>query len=522
MKPIGAYKIASQIRSTGSSCLVVDHFESFSLDEILHLLDSVITDQTLFIGFSTSFFADISGDNGSTTPISEGVFFPHGKLVQDQVLQHIKKKNNNIKIVLGGNKVHFNYPTRQADFLILGFGEIAIVKLLDHLKNNSALDSLRNLYGAIVIDDRKALSYDIAQDSNFHWQKTDVLNEKVLPIELSRGCIFKCKFCSYPFTGKKTLEFVKSTEIIRQELQKNYDEFGVTDYYVLDDTFNDNLSKITQIHQAVQMLSFQPRFWAYVRLDLLASNPGTLKLLYEIGVRFFYFGIETLNERTGRIIGKGGSRAKQKQMLETIKKTYPDVRTHGSFIVGLPEESVSSVVQTIDELSSGSIALDSYGVKPLKIYDHNNRMWSSDIDVNYEKYGYEILCREGEKISATDASSGKVALTNLVDRDRHYPGYVWKNQHMDLYKANELADYAKMKSNTDSSLPFQWSRLSLLNYGYGFDDILKLTISDNFWNNIKQKRIDFLKNYKKMLFAELDTYKYEIKMRSGKNTVDTK
>jgi radical SAM superfamily enzyme YgiQ (UPF0313 family) len=30
---------------------------------------------------------------------------------------------------------------------------------------------------------------------------------KVLPIEIARGCIFKCKFCSYPLNGKQNLDF---------------------------------------------------------------------------------------------------------------------------------------------------------------------------------------------------------------------------------------------------------------------------------------------------------------------------
>jgi hypothetical protein len=95
--------------------------------------------------------------------------------------------------------------------------------------------------------------------------------------------------------GKKNLDFVKDVELLRKELQDTYDKFGVSTYSIVDDTFNDNEYKLDLILEAVKQLTFKPIFWAYTRLDLLETKKQIEKL-YEIGVRGYYFGIETLNK----------------------------------------------------------------------------------------------------------------------------------------------------------------------------------------------------------------------------------
>ena len=63
---------------------------------------------------------------------------------------------------------------------------------------------------------------------------------KILPLEVARGCIFKCNFCSFPLNGKGKGEAIRDFSYIRDELIENYELYGIEDYWLTDDTFNDD------------------------------------------------------------------------------------------------------------------------------------------------------------------------------------------------------------------------------------------------------------------------------------------
>ena len=190
----------------------------------------------------------------------------------NQVIAHIKSRHYNCKIIVGGTKAHANINDKNIDYSIIGYGEISILSLANHLKSNTPVpNSYRNIHGVTLVDNRKNEGYDFV-NSKFEWDELDIGNAKVLPLEIARGCIFKCKFCSYPLNGKQNLDFIRNSNILYEEMQSSYDKYGVSSFYILDDTFNDSVYKLDILQATVKRLTFQPKFWAYTRLDLIAQN----------------------------------------------------------------------------------------------------------------------------------------------------------------------------------------------------------------------------------------------------------
>ena len=101
---------------------------------------------------------------------------------------------------------------------------------------------------SIIIDSGKYPEPQMDQLQTF-WHDDDVhlLPGEGVPVEFARGCIFKCKFCSYPMNGKQNLDFVKDPELLYQELSDNYKNFGIKHYMIVDDTFNDHKEKLESI-----------------------------------------------------------------------------------------------------------------------------------------------------------------------------------------------------------------------------------------------------------------------------------
>lgn len=485
-KAIGAYKIANTLRQQGYSCLVVDHLHAFSLDEMKKVIDKSVSINTLFVGFSTTFFnstVDSVNTDGSLTYNSNlsGVI-PQGIDFENQIVNYIKTRNYNCKIIVGGTKAHSNINDKNVDYSIIGYGEVSILSIANHLKSNTPiLNSYKNLYGVTIVDNRKNEGYDFV-NSKFEWQDTDVGNSKVLPLEIARGCIFKCKFCSYPLNGKQNLDFIRDGDILYEEMQSSYDRYGISNFYILDDTFNDSTYKLDILESIVKRLTFQPKFWAYTRLDLIAQNNGLIDKLYNIGLRGIYFGIETLNKRTGLIIGKGFDRAKQISTIRQIRERYGNqVTMHGSFILGLPEENISSMRQTFDQLMDESIPLHTFIFHGLNLYKNESVPFNSELGKNYKDYGY-----------------------TEINTNHNSPKVNWKNAHLDHVTASELANEFNTTAQNSSRLylPGQIG-FSLKNLGFEDEYISGVKFKDVDWNQISMKKNNFIKEYKDNLLTKL-------------------
>lgn len=485
-KAIGAYKCANMLRQNGYTCLVIDHLHGFNSSELKLILDKTISDRTLFVGFSTTFTMDTS----TATTSEQGVaykpmrdsFFPQGKEVEDEVIDHLKSLNKNCKVVLGGTSAHANISNKNVNYSVMGYGEASVLMLANHLKYSTPLEySYKNIFGVVVVDNKTAAGYDFVNNT-FSWDPMDVIGTKVLPIEIARGCIFKCKFCSYPLNGKENLDFIRHVDNLYQELQTNYDRFNVTSFIILDDTFNDNEPKLDILLAAIKRLSFQPKFWAYNRLDLVATNYNLMDKLYDIGLRGMFFGIETLNKRTGLIIGKGYDRSKQINTLQKIRHRYGnDILLHGSFILGLPEESVESMNLTFESLMNETIPLHSFQFNALQLYKNDKVAFNSEIGKNYTEYGYINSDPESTDIKVN-----------------------WKNDYLNYQIASQMmTDFNRLGKESDRMHLANQVAFSLKNYSLDDEYLHNVKFKEVDWYEITKKKYNFIDMYKIELFKQL-------------------
>ena len=66
-----------------------------------------------------------------------------------------------------------------------------------------------------------------------------------LGIEFARGCKFSCDFCNFPVLGVKG-DYSRDADDFGIQIKDAYDRFGVTNYLVADETFNDRTEKIAK------------------------------------------------------------------------------------------------------------------------------------------------------------------------------------------------------------------------------------------------------------------------------------
>ena len=500
-KNLGGYKVAHVLRTHGYSVLVIDHLHYFNQADIKKILNNCVSERTKFVGFSITFFNSVEGSdvrypNAKMNYVSMNYnrsFCPQGAEFEHTLLDCVKTLNSKCKIVLGGASTISNLiSNKNIDFIVNGYAEISIVNLMKYLEGTEPLlSAYKNIYGVTVVDDRNAEKY-IMYNSTMRWLPSDIGVAKSLPTEISRGCVFDCAFCTYPMRGKKSTDHVRGIDGIVDEMEYNYQNYGITTYSLMDDTFNDDDTKLDMMLAARRKLSFDPIYWCYARLDLLTANPGRVDKMYDLGVRAMYMGIETLKKETGAKIGKGMHAEKQRETVEAIRKKYNnDILMHGSFIVGLPHEPADSIKSTLNLILSGDLPLHSYIFNPLIMRrEADSEWWQSKIDKDYEKYGY------------TD--QGQNGNDDLIMK-KPAPLVNWKNDQMTSAEAVELSKYCNGLQQSDNLYLNGQTMWALMNYEeYSYERCKNLQYKDINWHELSKLKLKNLFLYKKQLFKTLN------------------
>jgi radical SAM superfamily enzyme YgiQ (UPF0313 family) len=491
LKMLGPYKVACELRNAGFDVQVIDHLHIFSVEEIKEILKKTVNQNTLFVGVNSFLYANLENIQSAGeelfqqggikfSPKDMGSIVPHGIKYNQEIINTIKNINPQCKLVLGGPDAQDHQHFKDYDYIVNGYADLSVINLARHLAYGEDLKkSRRTLWGPIIIEDSKAEGYDFSNQLMQYHDQDFILSGETLYIEIARGCIFQCKYCSYPLNGKTKNDYIKLQEILYQEFIDNYRRFNVTRYFFSDDTFNDSAEKVQMIYDISKRLPFKLEYWAYIRLDLLAAHPETITTLFESGCRSCFFGIETLNKTTGQFIGKGGDRAKLINTIKHIKNTYGDkVALRAGFIFGLPYESLESLEKTANQLLSNETGLDSWSVKPLYIAAFHNS-FSSDIDKNYEKYGY--------------VNQGLIN-NWIVD---------WRREDLTFRQVEALAENLNQQGNPDFKVsPMELFQIAGL--GTNIEFSINQPVKSFDWHQVDLMKQARAKEYKKKIFELLN------------------
>lgn len=495
----GAYKIASQLRKNGYTVQVVDYFLYLGLDRTLKIIEKFVDSSTLIVGFSTTFMnlnhqylkddndKKFKADNITLTNnhISGVSANANGVPITDDDMKSIAEKIKIIspkaKIVIGGTKADY-LSQKHVDTFILGYADDSIIDYMKYLEGKNPFFQFKSLNRQqILVDyDVDATKHDF-QNSVINYHKSDIIEpNEVLPIEISRGCIFKCKFCAYRFTGKNKFDHLKSGDILYDEFMRNYDNFGVTKYIFADDTYNETTFKVEQFYKVTQKLPFKLEFGAYLRHDLIHRFPEQADLLLASGLKSALFGIETLNYQAGKSIGKGLHPEKTIELLNWLKYDKgwdKKILMSSGFIVGLPYENIDTVRKWSSQLMSKDFPLDSFIFQALSIVPDARRLGKSEFELNYEKYGYYF---------DKSKSSG------------------WINEHWNRDIVNMYANGLSSSSHFSGRvLAFGFIGMMLHNYGYTWDQIFSTPAHILFKNIIKKTYVLADNYYEKLMNYEI-------------------
>lgn len=444
----GPYRLATELRQNDIPTMVINGFGYYSLDTLIEICDQYITENTLVLGISTTFFVDYAARFArDTSKLYYGDRFRNDIL---ELTKHYKSVNPKLKIVVGGPSARTKLSDLSViDLIIEGYADDILVNYVKSLKGQSKRLFFDNYHQNVPFLSNPYGSNFVFRNSTIRYQKDDcIMHGETLPLELSRGCIFKCRFCSYPMRGKpkNDTSFLKDENIVYDELLENYERFGTTSYIFVDDTFNDSVPKMESLYNVFNKLPFKLNFGAYIRPDLLDAYPETIDMLYEMGIRGAFFGIESLHDSARKIILKGFNSQKLLQTIEVINKKWQNVAITSSFIYGLPNDTLATMNQWTDTIFNSGL-FDNHDLifQPLYLLGKSST-YASDFDMDMEKFNY-----------------------------RYKEGYrSWVNDYTSFQEVFEMSKVSNSKA-TESKRPFSsFHCVTLLGYGLSMDEILSL------------------------------------------------
>jgi radical SAM superfamily enzyme YgiQ (UPF0313 family) len=246
-----------------------------------------------------------------------------------------------IKIVLGGPEV--SYETEQqtivasADYVLTGAADLSFYQLCNDILNHQAPEQ-KVLKCKPVGLEEIALPYEYYSDED--------LKNRLLYVEASRGCPFKCEFC---LSSLDAASVPFDIEIFLEQMEILYQR-GARNFKFIDRTFNLNIKTTMQI---MQFFLDKKSDGLYLHFEVVPDHlPRKLKELltqFPEGSLQFEIGIQTFNQQVQTNISRKQNNAKSKDNLIWLKDNT-NAHIHADLIFGLPGETFDTFKDSFNQL----------------------------------------------------------------------------------------------------------------------------------------------------------------------------
>lgn len=278
------------------------------------------------------------------------------------LLERIKQELK-VKLIVGGP-----LPTTDTDWImgncqaidyaVLGEGESTLPKLLLALEgkislqdipgisfreNEKVITTQRNMEflpgNRVPRPDFEAIDFRYYSGASpvGAWPSTNLL--------VTRGCPFRCSFCSNPIWNHKPNFIPVSTVISWLE---HLHRLGIREVFFVDDTLNINSDWFEELCRALIKTGLNQRmiFKGPFRANL--TNTTQLALARQAGFWLIFYGVESGNQKILNYYQKG---EKVEEMASAIIWTRnAGLKSQASMIAGAPIDTVESLLQTANFL----------------------------------------------------------------------------------------------------------------------------------------------------------------------------
>jgi len=251
----------------------------------------------------------------------------------------------------------------EVDYAIKGEAEESIIEFVDALEGRGSLEDVHGLYwrrnGEIVVNQPSRLVpnldnipypahdlYKITRYTNLQ-PLTDGLqrNARAYTIVTSRGCPYKCTYCSKPITGNTWRP--RSVANVIGEWRWLVKDLRATEIGLTDDIWNLKLDRAKDLCRALIDNGLNTVPWVTIHgMKVNHADAELFQLMKAAGCKRVGFGVESGDPQILRDVIKKG------QTLDMVRNAFrwahaAGLQTMGFFIFGMPHETEETMEKTI-------------------------------------------------------------------------------------------------------------------------------------------------------------------------------
>jgi len=317
--PIGVGFLISVLRNAGHKVFFIDNY--------LHPSDFLDTD------YLWKNQIDYVGIYANTICFRDTLRMMHK-------LEHLRQTNKwNGKIVVGGphTTVAVNTIPDFVDYVVQGEGEQAMLDIVEDKVTQRFVSypRIENL------DMLPMPAWDYFAELPYDWNVKFFQDKPVFTMNTSRGCPFRCEFCSVcSIWGKKYTYF--SAERIVSDIEYLIKNYGAKGIYFREDNFTLNKERVRTFCNLLIEKGIKIPWACESRVSNLTRD--MVELMSRAGLRGFYFGVESGSQKILDFLHKDITVEQVRGVFDWCHEF--NVRAAASVIVGVPGETESDRQKT--------------------------------------------------------------------------------------------------------------------------------------------------------------------------------
>jgi len=281
------------------------------------------------------------------------------------------KSNFDIPIIIGGHHIS-NLPHKlpnHIDIGVIGEGEETMLELIQFFeKYGMECSKMKKIDGLVfhdgenicITNSRKLIepldkipypARDLLKMKEYYLKlrRIPTLSQEITigtHIITSRGCPYKCIFCSASYFWQNRIRF-HSAEYVVGEIKHLIEKYKVESIGIYDDLFAVSKPRLKRIVELIKKEGIDEKinFGCQGRANLFDEE--TASLLKEMNVTSIGFGFESGSEKILKYLKDGQVTVEQNRRAIELCNKY-GIKVGGFFILGSPGETIEDIKQTYE------------------------------------------------------------------------------------------------------------------------------------------------------------------------------